>query len=141
MDEQEIQRKRRENEEQATAERAKVLGMPYLDTRRFEENIPLTQDLLKVDEMHRDYILPLHRGGTEEHYQFMITSQTPKSLIDKMRQKYTDNGERVDFFLISNSAYKVLMLRYDPPVETKYDDIKIAGGARIKGMTIQRFFL
>lgn len=127
MDEQEIQRKRRENEEQATAERAKVLGMPYLDTRRFEENIPLTQDLLKVDEMHRDYILPLHRGGNEEHYQFMITSQTPKSLIDKMRQKYTDNGDRVDFFLISNSAYKVLMLRYDPPVETKYDDIKIAG--------------
>ncbi len=127
MDEQEIQRKRRENEEQATAERAKVLGMPYLDTRRFEENIPLTQDLLRVDEMHRDYILPLHRGGNEEHYQFMITSQTPKSLIDKMRQKYTDNGERVDFFLISNSAYKVLMLRYDPPVETKYDDIKIAG--------------
>jgi type II secretory ATPase GspE/PulE/Tfp pilus assembly ATPase PilB-like protein len=44
-----------------------------------------------------------------------------------MRQDYTDNGERVDFFLISNSAYRVLMLRYDPPKEIHYDDIKIAG--------------
>ncbi|MBR3264012.1 type II/IV secretion system protein [Candidatus Saccharibacteria bacterium] len=127
MDEQEIQRKRRENEEQATAGRARVLGLPYLDTRRFEENIPLVQGLLNVDEMHRDYILPLHKGGNEEHYQFMVTSQTPRSLIQKMRQKYTDDGEKADFFLISNSAYKVLILRYDPPIEVKYDDIKIAG--------------
>ena len=44
-----------------------------------------------------------------------------------MRQKYTDEGERADFFLISNSAYKVFMLRYDPPKEIHYDDIKIAG--------------
>jgi type II secretory ATPase GspE/PulE/Tfp pilus assembly ATPase PilB-like protein len=57
----------------------------------------------------------------------MVTSQTPRSLIEKMRQEYIDNGERADFFLISNSAYKVFMLRYDPPREIVYDDIKIAG--------------
>ena len=127
MDEQEIQRKRRENEEQATAGRARVLGLPYLDTRRFEENIPLVKDLLEIDEMHRDYILPLHKGGNDDHYQFMVTSQTPRSIIEKMKKKYTDEGEKIDFFLISNSAYKVLMLRYDPPIEVKYDDIIIAG--------------
>ena len=127
MNEQEIQQKRRDNEEQATLGRARVLGLPYLDTRSFEENIPLTQGLLSIEEMHRDYILPLHKGGNEDHYQFMVTSQTPRSLIQKMRQDYTNNGERVDFFLISNSAYKTLMLRYDPPREIKYDDIKIAG--------------
>ena len=44
-----------------------------------------------------------------------------------MRDDYTARGERVDFFLISNSAYKFLMLRYDPPKEIVYDDIKIAG--------------
>ena len=43
-----------------------------------------------------------------------------------MRQSYTDEGERVDFFLISGSAYQVFMLRYDPPKEIIYDDIKIA---------------
>ncbi len=127
MDEQSIQLKRRENEEQSTASRAKILGLPYLDTRPFEENIPLVSGLLKIEEMHRDFILPLHKGGGEEHFQFLVTSQTPRSLIGKMRDEYTARGERVDFFLISNSAYKFLMLRYDPPKEIVYDDIKIAG--------------
>ncbi|MBR2658986.1 type II/IV secretion system protein [Candidatus Saccharibacteria bacterium] len=127
MDESEIQRKRRENEELATAGRARILGLPYLDTREFENEIPLTEPFISTQEMHRDYIIPLQKGGGEEHYQFMVTSQTPRSLIQRMRQEYTDKGKKADFFLISNSAYKVFMLRYDPPVEIHYDDIKIGG--------------
>lgn len=127
MDEQEVQLKRRNNEEQATASRARILGFPYLDTRDFENEIPLTKNLLSIDEMHRNFIVPLQKGGGEEHFQFMVTSQTPRSLITNMRQKYTDAGERADFFLISNSAYKVFMLRYDPPRQVHYDDIKIGG--------------
>lgn len=127
MDENEIQTKRRDNEERSTAERARILGLPYLDTRRFENTMPLTQGLLSVDEMRRDYILPLHKGGDEEHYQFLVTSQTPNSVIRDIRQKYANEGEKVDFFLISGSAYHILMLRYDPPREVHYDDIKIAG--------------
>ncbi len=127
MDESEIQQKRRENEERATAERARILGLPYLDTRDFENEIGLVPGLLEIEQMHRDFIIPLQRGGGEEHFQFMVTSQTPRSVIEQMRQKYTDEGERADFFLISNSAYKVFMLRYDPPKEIHYDDIKIAG--------------
>ena len=126
MDENEIQLKRRENEEQATAGRARILGLPYLDTRDFENEIPLTPGLLSVQEMHQNFIIPLQKGGGEEHYQFMVTSQTPRTLIERMRQEYTDKGEKVDFFLISNSAYKVFMLRYDPPKVIEYDDIKIA---------------
>lgn len=127
MDENDIQLKRRENEEQATAGRARILGLPYLDTREFESEISLVPGLLDVQKMHQDFIIPLQRGGGEEHYQFMVTSQTPRTLIEKMRNEYTDEGERVDFFLISNSAYKVFMLRYDPPKVVQYDDIKIAG--------------
>lgn len=127
MNEREIQEKRRENEENATRERALILNLPYLDTREFEKNIPLVQGLLDVAEMHKNMILPLNRGGGEDHYQFMVTSQTPRSLIERMRKEYIDNGERADFFLISQSAYRVLMLRYDPPKEVVYDDIKIAG--------------
>ena len=127
MDEWEIQRKRRENEEQATANRARILGLPYLDTRDFENDLPLVNGMLNVQEMHQNYILPLHKGGAEDHFQFMVTSQTPRSLIQQMRQEYTNKGEKVDFFLISGSAYKVFMLRYDPPKEIVYDDIKIAG--------------
>ena len=36
MDESEIQQKRRDNEERATADRARILRIPYLDTRGFE---------------------------------------------------------------------------------------------------------
>ncbi len=127
MDEVEIQQKRRENEEQATMGRARILGLPYLDTREFESTIPLTEKFISVEQMHRDYIIPLQKGGGEVHFQFMVTSQTPRSLIEKMRQQYRDDGENVDFFLISGSAYKTFMLRYDPPIEIHYDDIKIGG--------------
>lgn len=127
MNESEIQQKRRENEERATEDRARILGLPYLDTRDFENDIALAPNLVSIEEMHRNYIIPLQKGGGDQHFQFMVTSQTPRTLIEKMRQEYTDEGERVDFFLISNSAYKVFMLRYDPPKEIKYDDIKIAG--------------
>lgn len=126
MNEEEIQAKRRENEEAATASRARVLGLPYLDTRSFENSIPLVKDLLEIEEMHKNFILPLQSGGGEEHFQFMITSQTPSSVIRDMRKQYTEKGERADFFLISGSAFKVFMLRYDPPKEVVYDDIKIA---------------
>ena len=127
MDERDIQNKRRENEEKATSDRAKILGLPYLDAREFERTVPLIKDLLSLEQMHKDFILPLAKGNGEEHFQFLVTSQTPKSVIDKLRQRYLDEGERADFFLISQSAYKVLMLRYDPPKEVHYDDIKIGG--------------
>ena len=127
MNEDEIQEKRRENDERATEGRARVLGLQYLDTRGFENEAPLVENLISVEDMHRNFVIPLHRGGEEEHYQFMVTSQTPRTVIESMRQHYTDEGERVDFFLISGSAYKVFMLRYDPPKEVHYDDIKIAG--------------
>ena len=127
MDEREIQRKRRDNEEQATRERAKILGLPYIDAREFEDTVPLVRDLLNVEQMHKDSMVPLAPGGGEKHFQFLVTSQTPGSVIDRMRQEYLDKGERADFFLVSLSAYRTLMLRYDPPKEIKYDDIKIAG--------------
>lgn len=126
MNEDEVQIKRRDNEEQATASRARILGLPYLDTRQFEDSIPLVKDLISKEEMHKNFLLPLQKGDEHEPYQFMVTSQTPRSIINTMRQEYTDKGLHTDFFLISSSAYKVFMLRYDPPQEVHYDDIKIA---------------
>lgn len=126
MEEAEIQRKRRENEEQATASRARILGFEYLDTREFENSIELVRGLIDIKQMHRDFIIPLKYGGDDEVYEFMVTSQTPKSVIDELRKNYTDEGERIRFFLISLSAYQVFILRHDPPKEIIYDDIKIA---------------
>ena len=127
MDESEVQRRRRDNEEQATRDRARILGLPYLDTRAFENEIPMVPGLLSTEDMHKNYMIPLQQGGGEDHYQFMVTSQTPRTVIEQMQRAYSDEGERVDFFLISGSAFKVFMLRYDPPKVVQYDDIKIAG--------------
>ena len=127
MNEEEIQQKRRENEEIATAGRARILGLPYLDTRPFENSIPLVQGMLEIPQMHRDYILPLERGSEEKAAQLLCTSQTPRSVIDSIRTDYNNHGRNCTFFLISLSAYQVLMLRYDPPQQVHYDDIKIAG--------------
>ena len=126
MDEGEVQAKRRQNEEEATERRASILGLPYLDTREFEKVLPLTMNLLDKEQMHKDFILPLQAGDEIHPYQFMVTSQTPRSVIDRFHSEYERQGLRSQFFLISNSAYQVFMLRYDPPQQVTYDDIKIA---------------
>ena len=126
MNEDEVQRKRRQNEEDATARRAHILGLVYLDTRDFEKEIPLVRDVLDISQMHKEFIIPLQRGLEGKPFQFMVTSQTPRSTIDKMSKEYDDAGLRIQFFLISNSAYQVFMLRHDPPKEVHYDDIEIA---------------
>lgn len=126
MDESEIQRKRRQNEEDATARRAHILGFTYLDTRDFEHDIALVPDLLTIPEMRKNFILPLQRGDESKPFQFMLTSQTPKSAIDALTSDYSSGGRRIEFYLISNSAFQVFILRYDPPKSVHYDDIKIA---------------
>ena len=126
MNEQQIQEQRRANEEQAASSRAMTLGLPYLDTRPIEETLPLLFNLIDIQKMHSDYVLPLQKGGNGEPYQFMVTSQTPRSTIKELSEKFNVNGDGVDFFLISNSAYQVMMLRYDPPKQVHYDDIRIA---------------
>ena len=127
MDESEIQRKRRDNEEMATRRRASLLGYSYLDTRQFETTIPLVPDLLEVEEIKNAFIVPLQKGNDQRPYQFMITSQTPQSKISDLRKQYGSGGQSVDFFLISGSAYQAFLIRYDPPKEIVYDDITIAG--------------
>ncbi len=126
MDENEIQRKRRDNEEQATRNRARILGLPYLDTREFENTIPLVPDVLNVKTMRKDFMIPLQKGDEETPFRFMVTSQTPNSLLPEMRRQYAEDGKHVGFFLISNSAFQTFMLRYDPPQQVHYDDIRIA---------------
>ena len=126
MNESEIQRKRRENEEQATRNRARILGLPYLDTRSFENTVPLVPDVMTTAEMRQNFMIPLQKGDEDTPYRFMVTSQTPNSLLPEMRKRYSDEGLHIGFFLISNSAFQTFITRYDPPQEVHYDDIKIA---------------
>ena len=126
MDEQEIQRRRRDQDERSTQQRGDILGFPYIDTREFEENLPLALDVMPIEAMHRDKMVPLVKGDGQTSFQFGVTAQTPQSVIEKMRKEYNEQGHIIQFFLISLSGYRALMLRYDPPKKTIYNDIKIA---------------
>ncbi|MCL2371187.1 Flp pilus assembly complex ATPase component TadA [Candidatus Saccharibacteria bacterium] len=128
-DERRKQDSRRDNEEKSTARRAAILGLPYVDTRSFENDTPLVEnvdDMMAIEDMHKNLAVPFKRGGGEQPFRFFVTSATPRSVILNLGQKYKDLGEHVEFALISESAYRVWMLRYDPPEEIIYDDIKIA---------------
>ncbi len=126
MDEDKIQDEHREQEERAAAQRATVLNMPYLDTRSIEETLPLVNDVIETEVMHRDKIVPLTKGDEATTWQFGVTTQTPQSFIHDFSKEYTDVGNMIQFFLISDSGYKRLLERYDPPPKVVYDDIEIA---------------
>lgn len=126
MDEDKIQTQRRDHEEHSTQERAAILGIQYLDTRELEKSLPLYEGILTIDEMYKGRLVPLSAGSDAEPFRFGITTQTPQSLMQTMKQQHNDKGENVQFALISQSGFRAFMNRYDPPVEVIYDDIKIA---------------
>lgn len=126
MDEAEIQQKRREHDEQSTRQRAAILGLQYLDLRDVESSIPLAKDVMDIADMHNSRIVPLVKGDHDTVYQFGVTSQTPQSIMDKLRRDYNEANSQIQFNLISGSAFKAMMDRYDPPKKVVYDDITIA---------------
>ena len=62
MNEGEVQAKRRQNEEDATERRARILGLAYLDTREFEKDLPLVRDVLTKEEMHKEFHYSATKG-------------------------------------------------------------------------------
>lgn len=126
MDEEEVQRRRREQDEKATRQRATILGLPYIDMRNLEDTLPLVPGMIPIEKMHQYRIVPLAKGGNEVMYQIGVTSQTPQSILQKIKREYQDRGDKLQFLLISASGYRAMMLRYDPPKRTAYDDIEIA---------------
>lgn len=126
MDEDKIQQRRRDQDEKATQERAAILGLQYLDTRDIEATLPLAKDVLDIQEMYKGRLVPLIAGDDSEPFRFGVTSQTPQSLIHQTEQQYNDTGRNIQFLLISQSAFRAFMNRFDPPKEVIYDDIQIA---------------
>ncbi len=126
MDEDKIQQNRREQDEKSTQERAAILGVQYFDARGVEQSLPLVEGTIDTETMHRSRIVPLMAGSEAEAWRFGITTQTPQSLVRDLTKEYNDQGKSIQFFLISNSSYRIFMDRYDPPKTVVYDDIKIA---------------
>ena len=126
VDEDKIQQQRRDYDENATKQRAAILGVQYFDMRPVEAELPLFQDIISIQDMYRGRIVPLGIGSDAEPYRFGITTQTPQSLVQSMEHEYNERGDSIQFAMISGSGFKALMNRYDPPKEVIYDDIQIA---------------
>lgn len=126
MDELKIQQNRREQDEQSTQQRAAILGLPYLDTRTLENDIPLAKDVFSIDEMYKGKLVPLVPGDKDRPTRVGATTQTPQSLIRQLKQQYENDGKQLEIYLISYSGFKAFMRRFDPPRQVKFDDIEIA---------------
>lgn len=113
----------REQEEASTQQRAKLLGLAYADSRELRD-IPLIKNLLTVEQMYRDKLVPLHDEGINSNLVYAITVLTPQSILRDLRGEHADRN--VQFVMISNQGFKEFMARYDPPKIVHYDDVKIA---------------
>lgn len=124
--EQKIQQARRNQEEQATMQRAAILNKPYLDMRGEVAKLQLLRGVMNVDTMYQNRIVPLYQpvsGG--DPWKFGITTQTPQSFVDDLTVQYHNIGKNIQFIMISDSGFRDFMNRYNPPKKVVYDDIKI----------------
>lgn len=126
MDEDKIQKQRRDADEQSTQQRAAILGIEYFDTRGIDSDLALVDGAMDNETMHANRIVPLAPGTEADPWRFGVTTQTPQSFLTELTRKYNDDGRALRFFLISQSGFNVLMNRYDPPVRPIYNDIEIA---------------
>lgn len=126
MNEDEQARRYRDQEERSTQQRAALLNMQYFDTRDIVSSLPLLPDILSLKEMYDGRMAPLHADEENKVYSFMVTSTTPQSVLRQLEAFYNNDGKSISFSLISNAGFRELMLRYDPPKEVVYDDVKIA---------------
>lgn len=117
----------RESDEKATQQRASLLGLNYLDTREIANSAPLIKELMTVEQMRAGRTVPLKVGSWDAGpYIYGVTSDTPKSFMDGLREQWRKDGIDVQFLLISKLGYREYMLRYDPPKKVVYDDVEIA---------------
>ncbi|TAL15228.1 type II/IV secretion system protein [Patescibacteria group bacterium] len=126
MDEDRIQQNRRNDDEKSTQERAAILGLQYMDLRDVEQTLVLIPGVIDIDTMHKNRIVPIEVQREAQVWNFGITTQTPQSFVIDLQKTYDEQGKTAQFFLISGGCFQVLMNRYDPPKEVKYDNIQIA---------------
>jgi type II secretory ATPase GspE/PulE/Tfp pilus assembly ATPase PilB-like protein len=126
MNQDQQQTRFRDQEERSTQQRAAILGINYFDTRGMADVTELVHDALPIQEMYQNKYVPLRQGSDEHSAVFGITSSTPQSVMNRVRNEFSERSTLVEFVLISMSGYKEFMLKYDPPKQVVYEDVTIA---------------
>jgi type II secretory ATPase GspE/PulE/Tfp pilus assembly ATPase PilB-like protein len=108
------------DEEQQTQRRARILGLPYIDTSQIV-NKTLYKDLIALPELYQLRIIPLQADS--HNISFGITNTTSQATMSGLRQRFLD--QRITFSLISDAGYREYMKLYDPPKKVEYQDIEL----------------
>lgn len=111
----------RQDEEQATERRARLLNLDYYDTSQPGEKL-LFKDFFTVPDMYAHRIVPLRFDGSSAL--FGITTTTSQQTINNTRAHLTD--VRTGFAIISDTGYREYMRLYDPPKKVEYQEIAIS---------------
>ena len=125
-DEAERQRRFREVDEANTAKRAGILGVTYRDMRDDDMTVPLIKDIMDVPEMYRYRMVPLQKGDYTHPTIYGITLSTPESRLREINQQAEKDSESVRYQLISDSSFRNIMRRFDPPKNVVYHNVEIA---------------
>jgi type II secretory ATPase GspE/PulE/Tfp pilus assembly ATPase PilB-like protein len=108
------------DEEQATARRARVLGLDYFDTSAAGDK-PLYKDLLSLPELYELKVIPVKFEGS--NLLFGVTTTTSQQTMADLSKRFAD--QVVKFTIISDVGYREYMHLYDPPKQVVYQDIQL----------------
>lgn len=108
------------DEEQATARRARILNMNYVDTSMVASK-QLFKEVMPFSEMSQLRIVPLM--ADDHNINFGITTTTSQQTMSNLRQQYQD--QRVAYSLISDAGFREYMRLYNPPKQVVYQDIEL----------------
>ncbi len=110
----------REEQEQATLRRARILGLNYVDTSRVL-NKQLYRDILSVPDLYRLKVVPLQ--ADQSNIAFGILTTTPQTALQEVKQRFL--SQIVTFNIISDAGYHDYVVLYDPPKQVVYHDIAL----------------
>lgn len=116
----------RDADENNTQRRAAILGVEYLDMRETENTIPLIMDVMSIRDMYKYRIIPLQKASYTGPAVYMITLSTPESRLKEINDDAKAHAEAVQYRLISDSAFRNIMRRYDPPKDVVYHNVEIS---------------
>ncbi|MCL1876842.1 Flp pilus assembly complex ATPase component TadA [Candidatus Saccharibacteria bacterium] len=125
MDEAERQRRFRDADEKNTEKRAVILGVHYIDMRGREDDMPLVDGIMSIHDMYHYRMIPLEYSNELNRTTYGITLSTPETRLKELGEEAEQTAAIVSFNLISDSAFRALMKRYDPPKEVHYENVEI----------------
>ncbi len=110
----------RRDEEQLTERRARLLGMPYIDTSQNTDK-KLYKELLTVPELYQMKVIPITAGSGR--IDFGVITTTSHQTMQTLQQRFLD--QRLAFNIISDTGFRDYMKLYDPPKQVVYQDIEL----------------